>query len=74
MQRSRKSGGRDGAANYVHNICLATEQYQDLGTREDAYAGPPTATTIFQGGVKCLIDEAKIALLRSTQLDLLEET
>ena len=59
---------------YGFHIHLATERYQDLGTREDAYAEPTDRYDDFQGGVKCLIDDAKIALLRSTQLDLLEET
>lgn len=42
---------------YAFHVHQATERYQALGTREDAYAEPTTRFQDFAGAVECMLRE-----------------
>ena len=52
---------------------MATERYQELGTREDAYAEPTDRYGDFQGALRCLIDDANLVVPSEIQGRLFEE-
>lgn len=45
---------------YDFHIHMATERYQDLGTREDAYAEPTARYADFHQALRCLMKDANI--------------
>jgi hypothetical protein len=58
---------------YDFHIHMATERYQELGTREDAYAEPTDRFGDFHGALRCLIDDANIEVPPDAQGSLFEE-
>lgn len=63
----------EGESFYDFHVHLATERYQDLGTREDAYAEPTERYSDFRGAVQCLIDDVNLEISPETQSDLFGE-
>ena len=55
---------------YDFHIHVATERYQDIGTREDAYAEPTDRYGDFHGALRCLIDDANLEVPPESQGDL----
>jgi len=47
---------------YDFHIHMATERYQEQGTREDAYAEQTNRFSDFNGALRCLIEDANIEL------------
>ncbi len=58
---------------YDFHIHVATERYQDIGTREDAYAEPTDRYGDFHGALRCLIDDANLEVPPESQGDLFKE-
>ena len=58
---------------YDFHIHVATERYQDVGTREDAYAEPTDRYGHFHGALRCLIDDANLEVPPESQGDLFKE-
>ncbi|MDE3258831.1 MAG: hypothetical protein OYM47_13425 [Gemmatimonadota bacterium] len=58
---------------YDFHIHVATERYQELGTREDAYADPTDRYGDYQGALRCLIADANLEVPPDLQVDLFEE-
>ena len=58
---------------YDFHIHTATERYQEIGTREDAYAEPTDRYGDFYGALRCLIDDANLIVPREPQSSLFEE-
>ena len=58
---------------YDFHIHVTTEQYQEIGTREDAYAEPTERYGDFQGALGCLIEDANLAVPPDPQIGLFEE-
>lgn len=58
---------------YDFHIHLATERYQEIGMREDAYAEPTDRYSNFQGALRCLIKDANLALPPESQGNLFAE-
>jgi hypothetical protein len=58
---------------YDFHIHMATERYQALGTREDAYAEPTDRYGDFHGALRCLIDDANLEVPPEAQASLFEE-
>ena len=58
---------------YDFHIHMATERYQEFGTREDAYAQPTDRYGDFHGALRCLIDEANLDVPPEAQGNLFEE-
>ena len=50
----------EGNAFYDFHIHMATERYQDLGTREDAYAEPTDRYADFHGALQCLLQDTNL--------------
>ena len=63
----------EGVKFYDFHIHVATERYQEFGTREDAYAEPTDRYGDFHGAVRCLIDDANLVIPPEPQSDLFEE-
>lgn len=63
----------EGDTFYDFHIHLATERYQELGTREDAYAEPTDRYGDFRGALQCLIDDVSIEIPSDPQGSLFEE-
>lgn len=55
------------------HIHMATERYQNYGTREDGYAEPTDRYDDIQGAVRCLIADANFDVPSDKQPDLFEE-
>lgn len=55
---------------YDFHIHLATTRYQELGTREDAYAEPTERYVDFSGAFDCLIDDANFVMPAKLQAEL----
>ena len=60
----------EGDRFYDFHIHVATERYQDLGTREDAYAQPTDRYGDFHGALTCLFADASIVLPPGLQQNL----
>ena len=45
---------------YDFHIHIATQRYQELGTREDAYAEPTGPYADFRGALRCLIGDTNL--------------
>ena len=58
---------------YDFHIHIATERYQEIGTREDAYAEPTDRYGDFQGALLCLIADANLDVPQGPQRSLFEE-
>ncbi len=52
---------------YDFHIHFATERYQRLGTREDAYANPTVRYGDYRGALRCLIDDAHLTVAADPQ-------
>ena len=63
----------EGNVFYDFHVHMATERYQELGTREDAYAEPTKNFADFYGAIKCMINECAFVLPENDQLPLFEE-
>lgn len=57
---------------YDFHIHMATERYQEIGTREDAYAEPTDRYGDFHGALRCLIDDANLEIPAEAQGQLFE--
>ncbi len=79
--RLRRCNGRshehtnhiEGVTFYDFHIHFATERYQALGAREDAYAEPTDRYSSFHGALQCLIADANFEVPPEPQGDLFEE-
>ncbi len=58
---------------YDFHIHVATERYQEIGTREDAYAEPTDRYGDFYGALRCLIDDVNLAVPPDPQGELFEK-
>lgn len=59
---------------YDFHVHMATERYQEAGTREDAYAEATDRYGDFNGAFRCLIDDTNLEVPLETQASLFEET
>ncbi len=57
---------------YDYHIHQATERYQQLGLREDAYAEPTDRFADFNEAISCLIEDCRFELPSGTQKSLFE--
>ena len=57
---------------YDFHIHLATERYQDIGAREDAYARPTDRYGTFRGALDCLFRDANFSVPSKAQGDLFD--
>ena len=55
------------------HIHFATERYQQLGTREDAYAEPTVCYGDYHGALRCLLGDANIKVPHEHQQDMFRE-
>jgi hypothetical protein len=58
---------------YDFHIHMATERYQEIGTREDAYAAPTDRDGDLHGALRCLIEDANLDVPPEAQGRLFEE-
>ncbi|MCP4677432.1 MAG: hypothetical protein GY854_18340 [Deltaproteobacteria bacterium] len=58
---------------YDFHIHMATERYQEIGTREDAYAEPTDRYGDFHGAFRYLVDDANLGVPPEAQESLFEE-
>ena len=58
---------------YDFHIHMATERYQEIGTREDAYAEATDRYADFGGALRCLIEDANFSVPPEDQGNLFEE-
>ena len=63
----------EASSFYDFHIHLATERYQEFGTREDAYAEPTDRYESFQGALSCLLADANFDIPPEPQRDIFEE-
>ena len=63
----------EGNTFYDFHIHIATERYQEIGIREDAYAEPTENFADFHSAIRCMINECAFALPKNDQLSLFEE-
>jgi len=63
----------EGRRFYSFHIHIATERYQELGSKEDSYAEPTDKFSDFQGALQCLREECGFELPDKNQLDLFKE-
>lgn len=52
---------------YDFHIHYATERYQNLGTREDAYAEPTDRYVDYRGALRCFIEDARLSVDADSQ-------
>ena len=57
---------------YDFHIHFATERYQDLGAREDAYARPTSRYGTFRGALECLLTDASFSVPPKAQGELFD--
>ena len=60
----------EGDTFYDFHIHIATERYQEIGTREDAYAEPTDRYGDFHGALVCLLDDANFDVPPEAQASL----
>ena len=58
---------------YNFHIHTATERYQELGTREDAYAEPSDRFSDFHTAINCMLSDCRFEVPRNPQISLFEE-
>lgn len=63
----------EGKTFYDFHIHHATERYQDLGAREDAYAEPTDRYGTIQEALRCLFSDANFDVPSELQRDFFEE-
>ena len=63
----------EGGSFYDFHIHLATERYQEMGAREDAYAEPTDRYGTFQDALRCLLADANFDVPPKPQRDFFEE-
>lgn len=63
----------EGNTFYDFHIHIATERYQELGTREDAYAEPTESFSDYESALRCLIDNCGFELPSDPQIRLFGE-
>ena len=63
----------EGVTLYDFHIHMATERYQEIGTREDAYAELTDRYGDFHGALRCLLDDANFDIPPEAQASLFEE-
>jgi hypothetical protein len=63
----------EGDTFYDFHIHEATERYQAIGTREDAYAEATDRYGDFHEALRCLIDDANLEIPPQAQASLFEE-
>ena len=63
----------EGQTFYDFHIHMATERYQELGTRQDAYAERTDRFGDFHGALRCLIEDANLVVPPEAQGRLFEE-
>ena len=59
---------------YDFHIHIATQRYQELGTREDAYAEPTGRYADFRGALRCLIGDTNLDIPPEPQGEFLFES
>ena len=52
---------------YDFHIHIATQRYQDLGTRKDAFAEPTDRFADFHGALRCLIGDSNLEAHRTSR-------
>jgi hypothetical protein len=62
----------EGETFYDFHIHMATERYQEIGTREDAFAKPTDRYGDFQAALQCLIQDAGVDVPPEAQRRLFE--
>lgn len=60
----------EGNSFYDFHVHMATEHYQEMGMREDAYAQTTDRYGSFDGALQCLFDDASISVSGGLQLEL----
>ena len=63
----------EGDTFYDFHIHMATERYQELGTREDAYAEPTDRFSDFYSALRCVLDDCAFDMPDKRQLELFGE-
>ena len=63
----------EGGSFYDFHIHFATERYQEIGAREDAYAEPTDSYESFPDALRCLFAEANFDVPPEPQRDFFEE-
>ena len=58
---------------FSFHVHTATERYQDLGAREDAYAEPSKKFSDFHSAVQCLLSDCALEIPEDPQRNLFEE-
>ncbi|MCY4661719.1 MAG: hypothetical protein OXF93_18215 [Acidobacteria bacterium] len=59
---------------YDFHIHFATERYQELGAREDAYALPTDRYTTLRGALDCLFEDANFSVPPKSQGELFDRS
>lgn len=60
----------EGNTFYDYHIHMATERYQEVGGREDAYAEPTDRHMDFEGALSCMLQDASFILPEGDQSNL----
>ncbi len=63
----------EGDTFYDFHVHMATERYQEIGTREDAYAEPTDRYADYHEALRCLIKDANVEIPPDAQRSLFEE-
>jgi len=63
----------EGDTFYDFHIHMATERYQEIGTREDAYAEPTDRYADYHEALRCLIEDVNVEIPPDAQQSLFEE-
>jgi hypothetical protein len=58
---------------YDFHIHTATERYQDIGTREDAYAEPTDRFSDFHSALNCMFEDCGFDVPKDSQINCFEE-
>ena len=82
MFRLRRYNGRshehtnqiESVTFHDFHIHFATERYQEMGAREDAYAEPTERFGDFRGALQCLSEDANLKLPSDRQGELFKES
>lgn len=60
----------EGNTFYDYHIHMATERYQEVGGREDAYVEPTDRYMDFEGALSCMLQDASFILPEGDQSNL----
>jgi len=63
----------EGESFYDFHVHLATERYQEMGAREDAYAEPTDRYGTFRDALRCLLADANFDVPPEPEGDFFEE-